>query len=68
MTAAPEHAASPPSSSAGPVAVRKAAEDDIPAMHRIRMAVRENRLSEPDSVRPEHYVPFLRGRGRSTTS
>lgn len=37
---------------------------DIPEMHRIRLAVRENRLSNPDVVRPEHYVPMLTEDGR----
>ena len=37
------------------VRVRPATTGDVEAMHRIRLAVRENRLSDPDSVRPEDY-------------
>ncbi len=33
-------------------------------MHRIRMAVRENRLADPLAVQPDHYVPMLATRGR----
>lgn len=37
------------------VNVRAASPDDIPAMHRIRLAVQENRLGDPLRVRPEDY-------------
>ncbi len=43
--------------------VRVATARDIPAMHRIRMAVRENRLADPLSVQPDDYVPMLAARG-----
>jgi GNAT superfamily N-acetyltransferase len=36
---------------------------DIDQMHRIRMRVRENALSDPQSVRPEHYATMLTERG-----
>lgn len=47
----------------GAITVRVATPGDIPAMHRIRMSVRENRLREPLSVQPAHYVPMLATRG-----
>jgi GNAT superfamily N-acetyltransferase len=46
------------------VHIRIATEADIPAMHRIRMDVRENRLSDPSRVQPDDYRPYLSGRGR----
>ena len=33
-------------------------------MHRVRMSVRENRLSDPARVLPRHYRALLRGQGR----
>lgn len=44
--------------------IRLACERDIDAMHRIRMAVRENRLADPARVGIQHYLVFLRGAGR----
>ncbi len=44
--------------------IRVAEEDDIAAMHRIRLGVRENRLADPALVQPEHYRQMLRERGR----
>ena len=44
--------------------MRVATEADIPEMHRVRLAVRENRLSNPGVVRPSDYVPMLTERGR----
>jgi GNAT superfamily N-acetyltransferase len=44
--------------------VRAATEFDIEAMHRVRLAVRENRLSDPERIRPEHYREMLARRGR----
>ncbi|MEW5851842.1 MAG: GNAT family N-acetyltransferase [Myxococcota bacterium] len=38
---------------------------DIDAMHQIRLAVRENRLSDPRRVQPKDYQPFLRDDGRT---
>jgi GNAT superfamily N-acetyltransferase len=44
--------------------LRIAVDDDIPLMHRIRMSVVENRLSDPSRVQPAHYHAMLRsGRG-----
>jgi GNAT superfamily N-acetyltransferase len=44
--------------------VRIAIDDDIPLMHRIRMSVRENQLSDPSRVRLRDYHSLLRsGRG-----
>ncbi|TDQ50609.1 GNAT family N-acetyltransferase [Permianibacter aggregans] len=37
---------------------------DIPAMHRVRMAVKENVLSNPAKVTPEMYVPYLQEFGK----
>jgi len=37
--------------------------EDIPGMHRVRLAVRENRLTS-DRIRPEHYVPEISVTGR----
>ena len=39
--------------------VRTAATDDIPAMHRIRLAVRENRLSAPGRITEDMYRPYV---------
>jgi GNAT superfamily N-acetyltransferase len=39
--------------------VRTAVAGDIPEMHRIRMAVRENRLTDPDSITEAAYRPFV---------
>lgn len=43
---------------------RLATTDDVPEMHRIRLAVRENRLSNPAAVQPNDYVSRLTARGR----
>lgn len=43
--------------------LRQATRDDIPDMHRIRLAVRENRLTSTD-VREEHYVSEIEASGR----
>lgn len=44
--------------------IRVARSDDIPEMHRVRVSVRENRLSDPDRVRPGDYRALLeRGAG-----
>ena len=44
--------------------IRCAVDGDIPQMHRVRMAVRENQLANPTSVQPHHYQAMLRsGRG-----
>src|SRR5688500_8829798 len=44
--------------------IRVATVRDIPEMHRVRMSVRENRLSDPSKVQPHHYQEMLTGRGR----
>ena len=41
------------------VRLRPATVADIGAMHRIRLAVHENRLVDPLSVQPEHYLTRL---------
>lgn len=40
--------------------IRRANESDVAEMYRIRMRVRENRLSDPRKVQPRHYVERLR--------
>ncbi len=40
-------------------AVRTAVAADIPAMHRIRLEVRENRLSNPQVISEDSYLPFV---------
>jgi GNAT superfamily N-acetyltransferase len=37
---------------------------DIPEMHRIRMSVRENQLTNPALVQPHHYRAMLNEQGR----
>ena len=44
--------------------IRVATVGDIPEMHRVRMSVRENRLSDPSRVQPHHYEEMLTERGR----
>jgi GNAT superfamily N-acetyltransferase len=44
--------------------IRIAHAADIPAMHAIRLRVRENVLSDPSKVRPSDYEPYLTSRGR----
>jgi GNAT superfamily N-acetyltransferase len=41
------------------VRIREAFPADVPAMHEIRLAVRENRLSDPLRVQPEDYQDRL---------
>ena len=43
--------------------VRVAHRADIPGMHRVRRAVRENRLTS-DVIREEHYIPAIEQTGR----
>ncbi len=43
--------------------IRPATPADIPAMHRIRLAARENRLSDPGSVGEASYVRYVREGG-----
>lgn len=44
--------------------VRIATLEDIPAMHRVRLAVRENRLRDPSRIQPADYEALLAGPGR----
>lgn len=44
--------------------IRIASEADIAEMHRIRVSVRENRLSNPRSVQPADYISMLTEHGR----
>jgi 8-oxo-dGTP pyrophosphatase MutT (NUDIX family)/GNAT superfamily N-acetyltransferase len=45
------------------VQIREARLSDIPAMHELRLSVRENALSRPDTISHEHYQRLLTGRG-----
>ena len=49
---------------ATPMPLRQATVLDIDAMHAVRLAVRENALSDENSVRPEHYRAVLGASGR----
>ena len=44
--------------------IRVASDADIPEMHRIRMAVRENQLADAALVSPDDYRSMLNERGR----
>jgi GNAT superfamily N-acetyltransferase len=44
--------------------VRLATEADIPAMHAVRTAVRENELSDPGRITPDDYAEALGRSGR----
>lgn len=44
--------------------IRVAIEGDIPEMHRVRMSVRENTLSDASRIRIEHYRDMLNEHGR----
>ena len=46
------------------MAVRSATVDDISAMHKVRMSVRENQLSDPTRVTEDDYRLFMEERGR----
>jgi GNAT superfamily N-acetyltransferase len=43
---------------------RRAVADDIPTMSRIRLSVRENRLSNPARITPAMYLDYLDRLGR----
>ncbi|MEZ5564013.1 MAG: GNAT family N-acetyltransferase [Gammaproteobacteria bacterium] len=45
--------------------LRQAGEPDIPAMHRVRLAVRENALSDPNRITEQDYVAALHALGRT---
>ena len=40
--------------------IRTACAADVPAMHRVRKRVRENRLSSPDRVSEASYLPYVK--------
>lgn len=40
-------------------AVRTACAADVPAMHRVRNRVRENRLSDPQRITEASYLPYI---------
>lgn len=44
--------------------IREAQIVDIPSMHRIRLAVKENRLNNPLAVQEADYIPYLTEKGR----
>jgi GNAT superfamily N-acetyltransferase len=44
--------------------IRLATPADIPAMHRIRLAVRENALRDPSRIQPADYAALLTDSGR----
>lgn len=46
-----------------PCLLRQALRSDIPGMHRVRRAVRENPLTS-DVIREEHYIPAIESTGR----
>jgi hypothetical protein len=41
------------------MAIRTAAAADVPAMHRIRTGVKENRLADPARVTEDSYLPYV---------
>jgi GNAT superfamily N-acetyltransferase len=43
--------------------IRPAQLSDFSEMHRVRMSVNENRLSDPEKVQPHHYREMLRAGG-----
>ena len=48
--------------------VRPATVADIPAMHDVRLAVRENALRDPTRVQPADYAALLAGAGRGVVA
>lgn len=45
--------------------LRRSTEADIPALHRIRLSVRENRLTDPSRLTEADYRPYIKGRGET---
>jgi GNAT superfamily N-acetyltransferase len=43
---------------------RQAFNKDIPAMHKVRISVVENKLSDPNRITPEMYISYLNEIGR----
>src|SRR5688572_24863671 len=48
----------------GNIIYREAIPGDIPQLHFIRLAVKENALSNPDLVKETDYIPFLVSKGK----
>jgi len=46
-----------------PFLVRPATREDVPGMHRVRLAVRENKLTSC-AINEEHYLPAIEHTGR----
>lgn len=46
------------------IIVRQAVREDVPAMHAVRKAVRENRLSIHTRINEDSYLPYLETIGR----
>jgi GNAT superfamily N-acetyltransferase len=47
------------------VTLRQATQSDIPGMHRVRLAVRENTLSNPNRITAADYIAALGDLGRT---
>lgn len=47
--------------------IREATSDDIPAMHRIRLSVQENRLTDTTWLTPAVYEACLKDAGKANT-
>ena len=47
------------------VALRRAIASDVPGMHRVRLAVRENVLSDPNRIAESDYLAALEALGRT---
>jgi GNAT superfamily N-acetyltransferase len=45
------------------ITLRTARQSDIPGMHRVRLAVRENRLTS-SAITEQHYIPAIEQTGR----
>lgn len=62
----PDYAAACSAQLQGPqVTLRQASESDIPAMQRVRLAVRENALSDPGRITESDYLAALEELGRT---
>lgn len=48
-----------------PPILHRATEADIPEMHRIRLSVRENRVSDPARLTEADYRPFIADQGET---
>ena len=45
--------------------LHRSTEADIPELHRIRLSVRENRVSDPARLTEADYHPFIADRGET---